>query len=249
MGGGGGTGRGVAAGRRGSSATLMVGTPPGGARLSFMPRRPLPCGRRDDEPAREVVCLHAVRTYPVVSLAWCGVCVRVRYRRAAAAGVWRGRGQHIRSRTQACAGGSVLRRTPSTCVSLRALLAGHAPPRRRRWPRSCRVSVGGFWLCSGRPDQQIFFVFLGASGLVFLSLASCTIFGTVLKSARQQPEFGLSGLACHAKSKSVEFLCCLALLDPRLEARGTASALALALARGWSPGAARALMSLASIVE
>ena len=46
------------------------------------------------------------------------------------------------------------------------------------------------------------------------------------KSERQQPEFGLSGFACHAKSKSVEFFCCLSLLDLRLEARGTASALA-----------------------
>ena len=69
------------------------------------------------------------------------------------------------------------------------------------------VSVGGFWLCSGRPDHKNPFLFSpGASGLVvFLSLTSCTIFGTVLKSTRQQPGFGLPGLACHAKSKSVEF--------------------------------------------
>ena len=49
--------------------------------------RRLRCGRRDDEPAREVVCLHTFRTYPVVSSAWRGVCVRVRYGGAAAAGV------------------------------------------------------------------------------------------------------------------------------------------------------------------
>ena len=60
----------------------------------------------------------------------------------------------------------------------------------------------------------------------FLPLASYLISGTVLKSERQQPEFGLSGFAFNAKSKSVEFFCCLSLLDPRLEARGTASALA-----------------------
>ena len=60
----------------------------------------------------------------------------------------------------------------------------------------------------------------------FLPLASYLISGTVLKSERQQPEFDLSGFAFNAKSKSVEFFCCLSLLDPRLEARGTASALA-----------------------
>ena len=60
----------------------------------------------------------------------------------------------------------------------------------------------------------------------FLPLASYLISGTVIKSERQQPEFGLSGFAFNAKSKSVELFCCLSLLDPRLEARGTASALA-----------------------
>ena len=66
------------------------------------------------------------------------------------------------------------------------------------------VSVGGFWLYSGRPDQKN--LFPGASGLAFLSLASSPILGTELKSARQQPEFGLSlGLVCHAKSKSIDF--------------------------------------------
>ena len=66
------------------------------------------------------------------------------------------------------------------------------------------VSVGGLWLCSGRLDEKKTFFLLasGVPGLVFLSLASYLILGTVLKSARQQPEFGLSGLACHAKSKS-----------------------------------------------
>ena len=71
---------------------------------------------------------------------------------------------------------------------------------------------------------QIFFFWRVWAG--FLPLASYLISGTVLKSERQQPEFGLSGFAFNAKSKSVEFFCCLSLLDPRLEARGTASALA-----------------------
>ena len=59
-------------------------------------------------------------------------------------------------------------------------------------------------LRSTRPPQKSR-NFSGAFGLAFLPLAPYLIFGTVLKSARQQPEFGLSGLACHAKSKSVEF--------------------------------------------
>ena len=97
------------------------------------------------------------------------------------------------------------------------------------------MSVCGSWLCFGRLDppkkpRSI----SGAFGLVFLPLASYLFFGTVLKSARQQPEFGLSGFACHAKSKSAGLFCCLALLDPRLEARGTASALARGRSCVWS---------------
>ena len=74
------------------------------------------------------------------------------------------------------------------------------------------------------PKKSRFFFWRVWAG--FLPLASYLISGTVLKSERQQPEFGLSGFAFNAKSKSVEFFCCLSLLDPRLEARGTASALA-----------------------
>ena len=68
------------------------------------------------------------------------------------------------------------------------------------------VSVCGSWLCFGRLDpKKIQKLFSGAFGLVFLPLAPYLILGTVLKSARQQPEFGLSGFAFNAKSKSVEF--------------------------------------------
>ena len=82
-------------------------------------------------------------------------------------------------------------------------------------------------MCFGRldpPKNPDFFFWRVWAG--FLPLASYLISGTVLKSERQQPEFGLSGFAFNAKSKSAEFFCCLSLLDPRLEARGTASALA-----------------------
>ena len=48
------------------------------------------------------------------------------------------------------------------------------------------------------------------SFLFFLSLAAYLTLGTVLKSARPQPEFGLSCLALNAKPKSAGFLCGLA---------------------------------------
>ena len=48
----------------------------------------------------------------------------------------------------------------------------------------------------------------------FLPLAPYSILGTVLKSARQQPEFGLSGFAFNAKSKSAEFLLSRAFRPP-----------------------------------
>ena len=53
----------------------------------------------------------------------------------------------------------------------------------------------------------------------FLPLAPYLFLVLCFKSVGLQPEFGLSGLACHAKSKSVGFFCSPALLDPRLEAR------------------------------
>ena len=86
------------------------------------------------------------------------------------------------------------------------------------------VSVCGSWLYFGRLDRpqkiqnlpEFFFKRVWAG---FLPLASYLFLVLCFKSAGLQPEFGLSGLACHAKSKSVEFFCSPALLeDPRLEA-------------------------------
>ena len=52
--------------------------------------RHLRYGGRDDEPAREVVCLHTSRAYPVVSSLWRWVCVRVRYGSGLQQLVWKG---------------------------------------------------------------------------------------------------------------------------------------------------------------
>ena len=56
----------------------------------------------------------------------------------------------------------------------------------------------------------------------FLSLTSYVIFGTAHSWPIQQPEFGLSGLACHAKPKSVEFFCCIGEEHPLSEPPRTA---------------------------
>jgi len=57
------------------------------------------------------------------------------------------------------------------------------------------VSVGGFWLCSGRLDKKNsnFFFFSWHVGAGFLSLTSHVIFGTAHSWPIQQQEFGLSG--------------------------------------------------------
>ena len=87
------------------------------------PRRSLR-GRRDDEPARVVVCHHAVRAYPVVPLAWCGACVGVRYGRAAAAGM-EGSGtheagfEHVRRRWHSAACGAHARRCARCLLATR----------------------------------------------------------------------------------------------------------------------------------
>ena len=73
----------------------------------------------------------------------------------------------------------------------------------------------------------------------FLSLASYLVLGTALKSARQQPEFGLSGLALNAKPKSAAIF--LYTLTWRLEERPSA------LARGRSNAIGRYLANRVTV--
>ena len=66
-----------------------------------------------------------------------------------------------------------------------------------QWPL---VVIGS----TGLKKSDLFFLvclffFLPLAPYVYL------ILGTVLKSARPQPQFGLSFLACHAKHKSADF--------------------------------------------